>query len=98
MNVDLGQERTLATVTLLGIGLVILLVASRPLRVWKLGLVAAMAGGYVVVFLVAPLREFFQLESLSAELWSIAAIASTTASIVIAMIAFVCNKIGSRRS
>ena len=41
-DLDLEQARTLATVTLLAIGLVVLAVASRPFRPWKLGLVLAM--------------------------------------------------------
>ncbi len=61
-DLDLDKARTLATVTLLAIGLVVLAVASRPLRLWKLGLVAAMGLGYVVVFLVPFLRNFFLLE------------------------------------
>ncbi len=61
-DIDLDQARTLATVTLLAIGLVVLAVASRPLRPWKLGLVVAMGLGYVVVFLVPFLRNFFLLE------------------------------------
>jgi cation-transporting ATPase E len=61
-DIDLDRARTLATVTLLAIGLVVLAVASRPLRLWKLGLVGAMGLGYVVVFLVPFLRNFFLLE------------------------------------
>ena len=61
-DIDLAEARTLATVTLLAIGLVVLAVASRPFRLWKLGLVAAMGLGYVVVFLVPFLRNYFLLE------------------------------------
>jgi cation-transporting ATPase E len=61
-ELELEQARTLATVTLLSIGLVVLAVTSRPLRSWKLGLVAVMAASYVVVFLVPFLRDFFELD------------------------------------
>ncbi len=61
-DIELDQARTLATVTLLAIGLVVLAVASRPLRAWKFGLVAAMGAAYVVVFLVPFLRDYFRLE------------------------------------
>jgi len=61
-DIELDQARTLATVTLLAIGLVVLAVAARPLRAWKIGLVAAMVAAYVVVFLVPFLRDYFRLE------------------------------------
>ncbi len=48
-DITLAEARMLATVTLLVIGLAILVTASRPLRLWKLGLGAAMAGGYGIV-------------------------------------------------
>jgi cation-transporting ATPase E len=83
---DLGvdRSRTLATVTLLGIGLVVLAVASRPLRPWKLGLVLAMALGYVVVFLVPFLRDYFELDLFWDPAWYYAAAAVATAGVLIA--------------
>jgi cation-transporting P-type ATPase E len=60
-EVDLDEARTLATITLLAIGLVVLAVTSRPLRPWKLGLVIAMGLGYVVVLVVPWLRDYFAL-------------------------------------
>ena len=76
-DIDLDQARTLATVTLLALGLVVLAVASRPLRWWKVMLVACMGLGYVVVFLVPWLRDFFQLEVFWSSAWwySVAAVA-----------------------
>ncbi len=68
-GIDLDQARTLATVTLLSIGLVILAVASRPLRAWKLALVVAMALGYVVVFAVPWLRNYFELDPFWDDAW-----------------------------
>jgi cation-transporting ATPase E len=77
-DLDLDEARTLATVTLLAIGLVVLAVASRPMRPWKLGLVAAMGAGYVVVFLVPFLRNYFRMEVFWDPSWwySVAAIAA----------------------
>ncbi len=76
-DLELDQARTLATVTLLAIGLVVLAVTSRPLVAWKLGLVVAMALGYVVVFLVPFLRNYFLLEVFWDTAWwySVAAVA-----------------------
>jgi cation-transporting P-type ATPase E len=83
-ELELEQARTLATVTLLAIGLVVLAVASRPLRSWKVGLVAAMGAGYGVVFLVPFLRDYFRLEVFwdPAWLYSAAAVAVAGALIV----------------
>lgn len=67
--VDLGQARTCATVTLLGVGLVILVLISRPLRPWKVGLAAAMAGLYAAVMGWAPLRDYYHLHPPPAVGW-----------------------------
>ena len=70
-GISLDEARTSATMTLLGIGLVILLLISRPLRPWKVGLAASMAASYGVAMAWPMLREFFQLDvpSLAAWLW-----------------------------
>ncbi len=62
-GVGLDEARTSATMTLLGIGLVILLLISRPLRPWKVGLAAAMAGSYGAAMALPFLREFFELDA-----------------------------------
>ena len=70
-GVSLDEARTSATMTLLGIGLVILLLISRPLRPWKVGLAASMAASYGVAMAWPFPRDFFQLDvpSLGAWLW-----------------------------
>jgi cation-transporting ATPase E len=82
-ELEIEQARTLATVTLLSIGLVVLAVTSRPLRSWKLGLVAAMAASYVVVFLVPFLRDYFKLEVFWDPAWYYSMIAVATAGVLI---------------
>ena len=62
-GVSLDEARTSATMTLLGIGLVILLLISRPLRPWKVGLAAAMAASYGAAMALPFLREFFELDA-----------------------------------
>ncbi len=76
-GVSLDEARTSATMTLLGIGLVILLLISRPLRPWKVGLAAAMAASYGAAMAWPLLREFFQLDSpsLAAWLWVVGTVA-----------------------
>ena len=85
-DIELDQARTLATVTLLAIGLVVLAVASRPLRAWKIGLVAAMGAAYVVVFLVPFLRDYFRLEVFGDTAWWYSAVAVGVAgSLIVAL-------------
>ena len=75
-GMSLDEARTSATMTLLGIGLVILLLISRPLRPWKVGLAAAMAASYGAAMALPGLREFFQLDapSLGGWLWVLGAV------------------------
>ena len=70
-GVSLDEARTSATMTLLGIGLVILMLISRPLKPWKVGLAASMAAAYGVLMAWPLPRDFFQLDapSLGAWLW-----------------------------
>lgn len=93
-DLELDEARTLATVTLLAIGLVVLAVTSCPLVAWKLGLVVAMGLGYVVVFAVPFLRNYFLLEVFWDEAWwySVAAVA-----VAGALIVAIPRLVGSRR-
>ena len=61
-DVTLTEARTAATATLLLLGLVILVMISRPLRPWKLGLAAAMAACYVLVMIWPFARDYFELD------------------------------------
>ena len=63
------EARTVATMTLLGLGLVILVVTSRPLRPWKIVLAGVMALLYVVVMAASGLRDYFELDLPAAWLW-----------------------------
>jgi cation-transporting ATPase E len=82
-ELELDQSRTLATVTLSTIGLVVLAVTSRPVRSWKLGLVVAMGFGYVVVFVVPFLRDYFKLEVFWDPAWFYSATAVAVAGMLI---------------
>ena len=76
-GISLYEARTSATMTLLGIGLVILVLISRPLRPWKVGLAASGAASYGATMALPLVREFFQLDSpsLGAWLWVLGAVA-----------------------
>jgi cation-transporting P-type ATPase E len=85
-GLELEEARTLATVTLLAIGLVVLAAASQPLRTWKIGLVAAMAIGYGVIFAIPGLRNFFELELFVDAAWWYSAVAVLLAGTFIAFV------------
>ena len=60
-NVSTDQARTTATLTLAGLGLVVLALAARPLNPLRRLLVVGMAGAFAVVLVVPWLRAFFAL-------------------------------------
>src|SRR5262249_1477493 len=57
----LEVEQTAATVTLFAVGLWVLTLVARPWAWWKAVLVAAMAGGFLLVALLPAGRRFFDL-------------------------------------
>jgi cation-transporting ATPase E len=91
-DLEVDAARTIATVTLLGVGLVVLAVTSRPLYWWKAVLVAAMAASYGVVFAVPFLRDYFQLQIVRTEAWWYAAIAIAIAAPAIVVIPWVLRR------
>jgi cation-transporting P-type ATPase E len=60
-NVGTDQARTTATLTLAGVGLVVLALAARPFNRLRRLLLAAMAAGFALVLAVPWLRAFFAL-------------------------------------
>jgi cation-transporting ATPase E len=58
----LDQARTASTLTLLGISLVVLVLASRPLAVWKVVLAGGMLASYAAITAIGPLRRYFRLD------------------------------------
>ncbi len=85
-GISLDEARSLATLTLLGIGLAVLAVASRPVRAWKIGLVAAMAAGYGVIMAVPFARHFFELDLFGGIAWLYVAVSVAVASVLIAAV------------
>jgi len=65
---DVAAARTVAVTALMAIGLwlvIILEVSGVKRSAWVITMCLAMAGAYVAFILVAPLREFFELTTLS---------------------------------
>ena len=70
-GISLEQARTAAVLTLLGVGLAILVVVSRPLRPWKLGLAALMALLYALVMGLSFGRSYFHLHPPPGWVWGV---------------------------
>ena len=60
-GVSLEQERTVATIVLAASAILILARVARPLVMWKMGLVLAMAAFLALALLVQPLKNYFLL-------------------------------------
>ncbi len=84
----LADARSAATITLLGIGLVVLVVVSRPLRLWKIGLAVAMGASYVAVLSVPLTRDFFELTLPSGDVWSASLLAIAVGGALVVAIPF----------
>ena len=80
-TVTLAEARTGATVTLLSAGLVVLIVVSRPLQLWKVGLSLSMAALYVGVMVIPFLRDYFQLDLPPNDAWIVIGVGSALASL-----------------
>ncbi len=58
----LEEDRTTATIALCIVGLAVLTAVARPLVPWKVGLIAAMAGLFLLCLAVPWAREFLALD------------------------------------
>ncbi len=58
----LEEDRTTATISLFIVALAVLIAVARPLVLWKVGLIAAMAGLFVLCLSLPFAQEFFALE------------------------------------
>ena len=91
-SVELSQARTAATMTLLGLGLVILAWTARPLELWKLGLIAGMAGLYALVLLVPFGRNYFNLQHFPAWLWLVCVATAIIGGALIVLTAWIVSR------
>jgi cation-transporting ATPase E len=85
-SVVLEESRTAATMTLLALGLVVLVIVSRPLATWKVILAATMAGLYVIILAVEPFRDYFELDVPPANVLAATAIAAAAGAVGIVML------------
>ena len=82
---SIDDSRTVATVVLLGIGLWIVGRVAQPIGWWRLGLVAAMAGGAVLAFTLEFGRFVYGLALLDPGEWLEAASITALAIVVLAL-------------
>jgi cation-transporting P-type ATPase E len=95
--VVLADARSAATITLLGIGLVVLVVVSRPLRLWKIGLAGVMAACYVAVLSVPFARDYFELTLPEGDVWAASLLAMAIGGALVAAVPFVVPGIRPKR-
>jgi cation-transporting P-type ATPase E len=82
-SASLVEARSAATITLLGVGLVLLLRLTRTLPPWRWVLVVGMASGIAVVLAAPPLARFFDLDLPSVPLWIAVAAAVAAAAVAV---------------
>lgn len=93
----LEAARTSATLTLLGISLVVLLGISRPLRPWKVALAGAMAAWYALTMTWSFPRDYFELVIPSTSAWLTAAVCTAVGGLLIALLPRLVDRLPARR-
>jgi cation-transporting ATPase E len=73
LDLTVDQSRTLATLVLVGAGLVVLVRLAQPFTAWRAGLVLSMIGAFALVLVLPAGQEFFALELPPAEGWAVVA-------------------------
>jgi cation-transporting ATPase E len=94
----LEQARSVATITLFGVGMVVLGLVARPLNRLRATVLVAMVAAFVVVLAVPGLREFFALTVPPG--WALAAILGlvVVAGAVLAVALWRIRRLGRRRA
>ncbi|WP_217179745.1 HAD-IC family P-type ATPase [Streptomyces sp. AC495_CC817] len=79
----LEAETSAATLTLFLISMWVLAIIARPYTWWRLGLVAAMAAGFLLVLVVPWLQDFFALRLVGTTMpWTAVAVAAGAAAVL----------------
>jgi len=96
-DATLEAARTSATLTLLGISLVVLLGISRPLRPWKVGLAGAMAAWYALTMVWSFPRDYFELVIPPTSAWLTAAVCTAVGGLLVAVLPRIVDRLPARR-
>ena len=83
---ELAEARSAATIALLLIGLVVLVVVSRPLRLWKIALAFSMAGLHACIIALPFTQNYFELEWMNGKTWALVALVVFISSILIILV------------
>jgi len=83
---ELAEARSAATIALLLIGLVVLVVVSRPLRLWKIALAFSMAGLHACIIELHFTQNYFELEWMNGKTWALVALVVFISSILIILV------------
>jgi cation-transporting P-type ATPase E len=79
----LDAETSAATLTLFLVSLWVLVIIARPYTWWRVALVAAMAGGFVLVLVVPWLQHFFALKLVGVFMpWTAVGVAAAAAAVL----------------
>ena len=96
-DATLEAARTSATLTLLGISLVVLLGISRPLRPWKVGLAGAMGAWYALTMAWSFPRDYFELVIPPTSAWLTAAVCTAVGGLLVAVLPRLLDRLPARR-
>jgi cation-transporting ATPase E len=96
-DATLEAARTSATLTLLGISLVVLLGISRPIRPWKVGLAGAMAAWYALTMVWSFPRDYFELVIPPTSAWVTAAVCTAVGGLLVAVLPRIVDRLPARR-
>ncbi|MFJ6440941.1 HAD-IC family P-type ATPase [Streptomyces sp. NPDC091649] len=89
----LQAETSAATLTLFLVSMWVLAIIARPYTWWRIGLVAAMGLGFLIVLVVPWLQDFFALKLVGAPMpWTAVGIAAAAA----ALLEFTWRRVGRR--
>ena len=83
---ELAEARSAATIAMLLIGIVVLVVVSRPLRLWKIALAFSMAGLHACIIALPFTQNYFELEWMNGKTWALVALVVFISSILIILV------------
>jgi len=85
-DVSLVEARTGAALVLLGVGLVVIGLLSRPMRISNVILIVTMGAAYLAAMVIGPIRDYFILDAPPTWGWSVVGAAIVAAgSLIVAL-------------
>ena len=98
LSADPAESRVAAVVSVMIVSLAVLVIQARPLRAWKVGLIATMAALFAAAFLVPGISKFFALDDWPPAAALLQAVAyGVAASVVVFVISYFANQANRER-